>query len=122
MKDIIAHLAAWDKIVIEEVNQILNGKAPKTIGLTDEQIDQINDTEVDKRKFLSMDEVLKELEQNFNDTIEQLKSLSDEEFYKEIIRSDDMQEVSIARIYDYEYEGMGHTAAHAKQVEDFFKI
>lgn len=120
VKDILAHLIFWDSTVIGEMQQIRNGEMPMTIGLLDKEVDQMNDKAVAARRQTPLEEIEALWKKTALEIITELKKISDEEYMKIFIRREDNENISIARIFEYTYEGLQHTEAHAKQIEDYF--
>lgn len=119
VKEIIAHLSGWETIVLGEIDQILNNVLPDTVGISDEEVDKINITEVEKRKALNFGETLDDWRNTFEKLHNQLKELTEEDFLKIVEKGDG--KTSIKEIFDYRYEGLDHTSAHARQVRKFFQ-
>lgn len=119
VKDIIAHLTGWHLIEASEIQRLRNGIYPETIGITDEKMHQINAENVEKRKNMSVPEVIKEWEESFEKVKLALEQASDEEFKKDVSETG-KEETSIEKVFSYRYEGEEHTTAHAKQIEEYF--
>lgn len=119
VKEIVAHLSGWETIVMGEIEQLVEGKLPATVGISDEEVDRINIEEVHKRKGLSFEETLQDWRDTFKKLSQNLETLNENDITKVV--SEGSRETSIKDIFDYRYEGLDHTSAHASQVRRFFK-
>ncbi len=123
IKDVVAHLAAWNWEIIDEVDRVLRNKA--TWPAQEDRVweDEFNRKEVEKRKGKSWKGVLKEWDDSFWAQIEKMERISDEEWNHQSgnqFRSNGTP-VSASSLFVYEYRGEGHEGGHAKQIEQFAK-
>ena len=71
VKDIIAHLASYEQVLVDILTAVMGKGSTPVLNRFIELGGQFNDSEVDKRKAKTVQEVLKE----FNDTYTQVMSL-----------------------------------------------
>lgn len=119
IKEIVAHLSGWETIVLREIDQILKNNMPETVGISDEEVDRINIDEVKKRDHLDFNETLNDWKVTFEKLHSKLENLSEEDFTKVV--EEGIRKTSIKEIFDYRYEGLDHTSAHANQVRSYFR-
>ncbi len=119
VKDIVAHLAAWNWEVLDEAIRILNNQASwpdRYEGNKGE--DEFNKKGIARRKNMSWKEVLKDWDDSFWAEIKQMENFSESEWRHQ---SDtqcwaDGSPVTVYSLYAYEYEGEGHEGGHGKQI------
>lgn len=124
IKDVIAHLAAWNWEVIDEVDRVLKNKAiwpgryDNTVGE-----DEFNRKEVEKRRDKSWEESVKDWDDSFSALIKRMERLSDDEWRHQSGNQtwSDNAPVTVFSLFDYEYEGEGHEGGHAKQIVENLK-
>lgn len=119
IKDVIAHLAAWNWEAIKEVDRVLKNAATWPARYEDKAgEDEFNRKEVEKRKGMSWEEVLKDWDNSFWSQIKRMERISENE-WKHQSRSqfwNDNTPVTVYSLFAYEYEGEGHEGGHAKQI------
>lgn len=119
VKDIIAHITAWDVIGVVEIKGVLKDEFPENVGPRE---DSFNKREVEKRKMRSLEEVLKEREEAFGVMIKVIKKLSEEEWqYDSGYKWEDGTSVTVTSLFNYRYESAGHEGGHLKQIKKYFK-
>lgn len=109
VKDILAHIAAWDRWEHRTMQQMVEGKAPDFTAVED--VDRFNATVVDAWRERSLGEVLAELEDARATWVAWLQSLPVEEFFQS--RRYDEYEWSFPDCLRVQWE---HDAEHAQQV------
>lgn len=125
VKDILAHLAAWNWECLEEIERALQDKATWHKLFEEEATeDEFNRIEVAKRRPKTVEEIRKEWEKSFQALITRVKNLSEAEWAH---RSDqdhwqDGKPLTLGSLFDYGYTGESHEAGHAKQIQTYFRI
>lgn len=123
VKEIIAHLAAWNWEYIKEIDRVLENKATwqkSYVRAKDE--DEFNKSEVGKRRNKTFKEVAKEWGDSSRALIKRLEMLRDEEWERQSGNNvwPDRKAVTVKSLFGYEYEQESHEAGHAKQIENHF--
>ncbi len=110
IKEILSHIAAWNLENIQGITDILLlGKMPWWWGLPE---DEFNESEIAKRKNLSLTEIINEWENSFDKMITKIENLTEDEW-------ENHKPIPIKDFFMYEYYGLEHEGGHAKQIEEF---
>lgn len=124
IKDVIAHLAAWNWEAIDEVDRVLKNK-PTWPELYEhkEGENKFNQKQVDKRKGMSWAEVIKDWDDSFWEQIKVMEKLTESQWKHQAEDQfwSDGTPVTVYSLFAYEYEGEGHEGGHAKQLAQFIK-
>ena len=119
IKDIIAHLSAWNKELTKAINWILSNE---DIWFRKGGINEFNKIQVTIRKSKSLKEIIDEWQSSFDSLIQRIKELSDEEWiFKSKYKWQDGNQIQIMHLVEYRYHGFGHEGGHAWQIEDYFE-
>lgn len=120
VKDILAHISAWNKAEIKAIDLLLRNEKPFYIGGLD---NRFNEKAVRERKHYSFDRVYLEFENSFKNLIEKITSLTEEEWkYQTSYVWDDEKPLTVDSLFYYTYEGAGHEGGHAKQIREKLKM
>ena len=120
VKDIIAHLSAWNIEITKAIDKVLNDEDiwfRKT-----EEVDMFNKIQVTKRKPNSYEEIITEWESTFNIMIEKIKNLSEKEWNaSSSYRYLNGDPITVASLFSFRYRNKGHEGRHADQIEEYFE-
>lgn len=119
IKDIVAHLAAWNWEATEEVDRVLKNEATWPSRYEDRAgEEEFNWREVERRRDKSWEWVLKDWDESFAAQIKRMERLSEEEWKRQSgeMTWSDGSPVCVYTLFAYEYEGEGHEGGHAKQI------
>ena len=120
VKDIIAHISAWNWEVAKAVDLVLAGHTPWYVYQTETAF---NKREIEARKSWSVRQVLEEWHKSFTAMIRRVETVSDTEWKK---RTDGRwgggSPVTVCSLFGYRYLGEGHEGGHAKQIRSAFRI
>jgi hypothetical protein len=120
VKDIIAHISAWNWEIIRQVDDVLINKKPWNVDMAEKSF---NRREVKKREKWSLDKVLQEWNESFKALIDRMEKLSDSEWaFQADFNWPDGSPVTIQSLFEYRYRGEGHEGGHAKQIEECFGL
>lgn len=120
VKDIIAHISAWNWEIIRQVDDILVNRKPWYVDMVEASF---NKREVKKRKKWSLDKVLEEWEESFKALIKRIEQLSESEWeFRANFNWPDGSPVTIQSLFEYRYRGEGHEGGHAKQIRECFEL
>ncbi len=119
IKDIIAHLAAWNKELRKSIDWIISNE---DVWYRKGGIDDFNKIQVTIRKPRSLDEIIKEWQSTFELLIKRLEELTDDEWgFESKYKWKDGNSIKIKHLFTYRYLGFGHEGGHAWQIEDYFE-
>lgn len=119
VKDIVAHLAAWNWEAIDEVERVLKNEATWQARYDDKKGEsEFNRKEVKKRRGMSWKEVLKDFDDSFWAQIKRMEQLSEDAWKhrSENQAWSDGTPVTVYSLFSNEYEGEGHEGGHAVQI------
>lgn len=120
IKDIVAHLAAWNWEAIDEVDRVSKDKATWPARYEDKAgEDEFNRKAVEKRRSMSWGEVLNDWDESFWTQIRRMERISEDEWKYQSRNQlwSDGTPVTIYSLFAYEYEGEGHEGGHARQLK-----
>ncbi len=120
VKDIIAHISAWNWEIILQAELVLSGKKPWYTYKTEADF---NKEAVKSRESWSLEKIISEWHESFDTLISKLESFSAEEWNFEL--DDEWPEggkVSVSSVFGYRYHGEGHEGGHAKIIRDYFEL
>jgi len=122
VRDIIAHLAAWNWEAIEEVGRVLKNAATWPDRYEDKAgEDAFNWKAVEKCKAMLWPEVLKDWDDSFWVQIKKMEQIQDKEWAYQCRGHSwkDGSPVTVFSLFSNEYEGEGHEGGHAKQIRKY---
>lgn len=121
-KDIVAHISAWNLTLKNAIDELLKDEKPWFINEEELTEAEFNQRETMKRKDYSLDQILDEWQNSFEQLIQRIKRLSKSEWEHQSPYewTKDMS-VTVSSLFDYTYKGEGHEGGHAKQIEEFYK-
>ena len=119
IKDVVAHLSAWNIELRTAIDKLLSNEEIWFIGEHDE--DYFNKIQVLRRKSYTVEEVLDEWEKTFNDLVERMKKLTEEEWnFSSKFEWKNGVSVSTKSLFGYRKRGKGHEGYHALLIEEYF--
>ncbi|MFW9968011.1 MAG: DinB family protein [Candidatus Thorarchaeota archaeon] len=120
VKDVIAHISAWNLEITRSIDEVLQKKAPwyLTKGET-----AFNMAEVEKRHDWSLQEVLDEWENSFDSLTHRIEEITAEEWNIDtgLIWADGSA-VTMESLFGYRYRGEGHEGGHALQIREYYNL
>lgn len=120
VKDIIAHISAWNWELIKQANLVLSGKKP---WYTDISEAEFNEKAVKKRESWTLEKVLSEWRESFDALLERLNEFSQEEWVYELDEEwPEGGKITVTSIFGYRYHGEGHEGGHAKVIQEYFNL
>ncbi|MFX0087318.1 MAG: DinB family protein [Candidatus Hodarchaeota archaeon] len=123
VKDILAHISAWNIEILKAINNILNDEKPWFVNEEELNEAEFNKRETQKRKSWSLEEIVEEWQDSFEKLIKRIENLSNSEWEHQVdfVWKNTTIPVSIESLLGYTYKGEGHEGGHAKQIEEYFK-
>jgi hypothetical protein len=82
IKDILAHIATWQQVLVERLQAVTRGEKPTTLldlDVTEEEIDRLNAQFYEENKARSLAEVLTDFRTSYQHIVEIVQALSDED-------------------------------------------
>ncbi len=113
IKDLLAHVAAWDEESLRGIRELLRGERPRFL---DTDWDQWNAKEVEKRRALSRQAVLEELKRSHREFLEFLRGLGEAEWERPREERWKRYKVTVAWMVG---GVIGHDREHAKQIRSW---
>ena len=116
-KDLLGHIAAWDRWLSSAIDELLAGKRPK-FGRTA----VFNKHAVDGSRALSYADVLRAVRAAHTALMRRIEALSEDEWSngsRHRYRWGDRTPMTIASLFAYTYKGGTHYGGHAKELEDW---
>ena len=122
VKDILAHISAWNLELIMAIDYILENEKPWFVDEENLTEAQFNQREVEKRKPWSFQQVRNEWYDSYEKLANKIDNLSNHQwnYQPSFVWKDTTMPVSIESMLSYTYKGDGHEGGHAKQIEDYF--
>jgi len=113
-KDVLAHIAAWDRELVPAVDELLAGRYPSFIA---EDVDAFNTCAVAAARDLPWDAVLAELRGAHEALIARTRALTDDE-WRHLSRHTwrDGTPMTVASLFAYTYQGETHYRGHAQEL------
>ena len=119
IKDILAHLAAWNKELTKAIGLVLD---KKDIWFRTKNEEEFNKIQVTLRKSRSVAEVIDEWENSFTKMIEKIESISDDLWnFDSGFKWKDGNNVTVSSLFGWRKRNLGHEGWHAFQIEDYFE-
>lgn len=120
VKDILAHISAWNWEIITQAERVLSGTKP---WYTDKTEAVFNKEAVKTRESWSVEKVISEWYESFATLISKLESFSEEEWAFELDEEwPEGGKVSVSSIFGYRYQGEGHEGGHATIIRNYFEL
>jgi len=119
IKDILAHLAAWNKELTKSIGIVLD---KNDVWLRTMNEEEFNKIQVVLRKSRSVEEIIDEWKNSFTKLIEKIESLSDDQWnFDSGFKWKDGSSISVKSLFGYRKRDLGHEGWHAFQIEDYFE-
>ncbi|MFW9870611.1 MAG: DinB family protein [Candidatus Thorarchaeota archaeon] len=120
VKDIIAHISAWNWEIITQAERVLSGIKP---WYTDKTEAEFNKEAVKTRESWSVEKIISEWYESFTNLISKLERFSEEEWNFELDEEwPEGGKVSVSSIFGYRYHGEGHEGGHATIIRNYFEL
>lgn len=125
VKDVVAHLAAWNEEYIAEIARILNNQATwQNLYEAKEGEDEFNRREVEKRRESSYEDVFKEWESFCHELLNKLENLTDEQWGhksgNDTWKFGRFKDVPVSVWSLFDYGEKTHEAEHLEALKKFF--
>jgi uncharacterized protein (TIGR03083 family) len=105
IREVMAHVAAWNRELVNGVSDVLAGRRPHYEGA---DVDDFNATIAASVADAPLEAVLAEADAAHRDLMDTLASLPPERWEKEL-----------ARLFGYRYNGRTHYGGHAVEIEEW---
>ncbi len=117
VKDIVAHVGAWDRALTQAIDEMLAGQVPgfHASGKSD---DEFNAEVVERTRSASFDEVFAETRQAYEALLARIEAVSEEDWVRETDhRWRRGHPITVASLFGYTYNDQTHYAGHALEIE-----
>lgn len=113
LKDLLAHVAAWDEALLRAVDALVAGARPSF-----SRTSVFNKRAVDASRALTYGEVLGKMRSAHATLMERLERVSDEEWAGIAPRRwGDGTPMTVESLFAYTYKGETHSGGHAAEIE-----
>jgi hypothetical protein len=120
VKDILAHISAWNWEIAKSIDDVLKKKAPWYLSKGETAF---NVAEVEKRRKWSLVEVLEEWEKSFDALTHRIEDITADEWNIDTeLTWTDGSAMTIESLFGYRYRGEGHEGGHALQIKDYYNL
>ncbi len=119
VRDILAHIAAWDWALVEGVDELLAGQRPAFVQYATRTGEaEFNARAVEEARSVTFDEILAHLRSVHETLLARLESLTDDEWGRSSpYRWGNGTPMTVASLFDYSYKGETHYGGHAGELE-----
>ncbi len=115
VKEMLAHIAAWDRELVRGLDELLAGRRPALAGYREADF---NACAVEASRSLSLEQVLAELGEAHEALVGQIEALSDAQWERSTDhRWGNGSPMTVASLFDYTYRGETHYGGHAQEIE-----
>jgi uncharacterized damage-inducible protein DinB len=118
VKEVLVHLAAWDRAVAASADDVLAGRAAR---LTRMRLEDINEDVVDSRRGATLDEARRELVEAHRALLERVDGRSLEQWRSAPPgeRWGDGSAMTLASVFAYRYREQTHHGGHADEIAEW---
>lgn len=115
IKEVLAHVAAWDRELVRGLDELLAGRRPAFAGYSEATF---NARAVEASRVLPFADVLAELRSDHEALVGRIEALTDEEWRRTSPhRWGNRAPMTVASLFDYTYKGETHYGGHAREIE-----
>jgi uncharacterized protein (TIGR03083 family) len=116
VKEILAHIAAWDREVARGLDELLAGRRPTFVSYRE---DEFNAQTAQASRGRSLADVRAEVQDAHEQLISRVEGLTDEQWQQPSpYQWSDQAPMTIASLFGYTYKGQTHYAGHAAEIEE----
>jgi uncharacterized protein (TIGR03083 family) len=116
VKEILAHIAAWDREVARGLDELLAGRCP---GFVSYREDEFNAQTTQAGRGKSLADVLTEVQDAHEQLISRVERLTDDQWQQpSAYQWSDQTPMTVASLFGYTYKGQTHYAGHAAEIEE----
>ncbi len=114
-KDVLAHVAAWDRELVRGLDEILAGHRPSFASYSEEEFNEAAVRASRARPFAG---VLAELREAHEALVNRIEALTDNEWEAPSPHRWSYQSpITVASLFGYSYKGETHYGGHASEIE-----
>ena len=115
IKDVLAHIAAWDRALVRGLDELLAGRRP---AFADYREADFNAQVVSDSRETPFDAVLAEAKEAHETLTRRITALTDEEWERSsAYRWGNLTPMTAGSLFDYSYKGETHYGGHTKEIE-----
>ena len=117
VKEILAHIAAWDREVVRGLDELLAGRRPAFVSYRE---DEFNALTAQASRGKSLADVLAEVQDAHEQLISRVERLTDEQWQQPSpYQWSDQTPMTVASLFGYAYKGQTHYAGHAAEIDEW---
>lgn len=121
VKEVLAHIAAWDRELARAVDELLAGQRPTFVQYATRAGEaKFNAEAVDASRALSFGDVLDESRSAHDALVHRVEALTEDEWRRSSpYRWGNRTPMTVWSLFDYTYKGATHYGGHAKEIEQW---
>lgn len=120
VKDILAHISAWNWEIIKQADLVLSEKKP---WYTDIKEADFNRESITLRQSWPLERILSEWRESYDTLISRITKFTEEEWTFEMDEEwPEGGKVSVSSVFGYRYRGEGHEGGHATVIINHFNL
>jgi uncharacterized protein (TIGR03083 family) len=115
VKEMLAHIAAWDRELVRGLDELLVGRRPALAGYGEADF---NARVVEASRALPLDQVLAEFRDAHEALMDRIEALTDGQWELATDhRWSNGEPMTVASLFGYTYQGETHYGGHASEIE-----
>lgn len=117
VKEILAHVAAWDRELVRGLDELLAGRRPAFPGYREAEF---NARVVETSRSAALPDVLAEAHSAHEALVGRIEALTDEAWEQPTpYRWGNRAPMTVGSLFDYTYQGETHYGGHAREIEEW---
>lgn len=117
VKDVVAHVAAWDDELRRGIDAVLRNEMP---GFAERSEDELNEEFVASHRKMPLEKIVDELRSAHESLVERIEQIHDRDWQRDTgLRWPDGPALTVSGLFDYTYRGQSHYAGHAEEIEQW---
>jgi hypothetical protein len=117
VKEILAHIAAWDREIARGLDELLAGRRPAFVSYRE---DEFNAQTAQASRGKSLADVRAEVQDAHEQLISRVEGLTDDQWQQpSAYQWSDQTLMTIASLFGYTYKGQTHYAGHAAEIDEW---
>jgi uncharacterized protein (TIGR03083 family) len=119
VKEILAHIAAWDREIARGLDELLAGRRPAFVSYRE---DEFNAQTAQASRGTSLADVLTEVQDAHEQLISRVERVADDQWQQPSpYQWSDQTPMTVASLFGYTYKGQTHYAGHTAEIEEWVR-